>query len=54
MCKDETQEPGPVIEDVSIAASHVQLYCANNDLGSCWIHLHGRPGDCGKSGVEVV
>lgn len=30
-------------ENASIAATILQLACVDEGLGSCWVHIHGRP-----------
>jgi nitroreductase len=36
------EESDTWVEDLSIAATLIQLQCADLGLGSCWIHMRGR------------
>lgn len=51
---DKTIPDGTPVEDISIAASHLQLFCVSQGLGSCWIHLNERLSERDMHGSEWV
>jgi nitroreductase len=48
------EESDTWVEDLSIAATLIQLQCADLGLGSCWIHMRGRFDENGVSAEANV
>ena len=41
----DTSKTDLLIENAAISATYIQLCATNLGLGSCWVHVNGRPRD---------
>lgn len=47
-------QSGALVEDMSIAATYIQLQAEDLGLGSCWVQIKGRQTELGQDSEEAV